>query len=58
MLLSPIGFGCSEALLIILIWYSFLKLIFARSFFYLASLKRRLYQDEVTGIFMFWRTGR
>jgi hypothetical protein len=52
MLLSPIGFGCSEALLIILIWFSFLKLIFAWSFFYLAALKRRLLRDEVTGIFM------
>jgi hypothetical protein len=52
MLLSPIAFGCSEALLIILIWFSFLKLIFAWSSFYLAALKRRLLRDEVTGIFM------
>jgi hypothetical protein len=58
MLLSSIVFGCSEALLIILVGFSFLKLISVCSFFYLAALKRRLYKDKVTGVFMFWRTGR
>jgi len=53
MLLSPIGFGCSEARLIILVRFYFLKIIFAWSFFYLAALKRRLYRNEVTGNFMF-----